>query len=47
MRGGNPKNINIQKVSNSDNGKNNMFEQYILITSLDANYVNIVEPSQV
>lgn len=46
MRGGNPKNINIQKVSNSDNGKN-MFEQYILVTSLDANYVNIVEPSQV
>ena len=29
------------------NGKNNMFEQYILITYLDANYVNIVEPSQV
>ena len=40
MKGENPKHINIQKVSNSNNGKNNIFE-YILINSLDVNYMLI------
>ena len=38
LNGENPKNINIQKVNNSNNGKNNIFE-YILIISLDAKLI--------
>ena len=37
---GAPKHINIKNVSNSNNGKNNIFE-YILINSLDVNYMLI------
>ena len=40
MKGENPKHINIKNVSNSNNGKNNIFE-YILINSLDVNYMLI------